>query len=318
MDHVFTTEVIEPNRKADFWRQFVCDHIADVDCHIRNSTGFRGEIRSFPLVQINMSLISAEPHEVYRREERIQRRKNDYFVILYQKSGIADYQQNNMTIRLNPGDFVLYDPRLPYHMILLEPFEHIAIRLPRYMLSILETDVATILGHLVPATSLGGELVTAFLRPLIEKIDEMEAVDLHAYVEAAVSIFIQSIRRELGHGVHSASENTVRTLARAKHFIIRNLDDFDLSLENVADDMGISVRHLGRLFQKEGLSPARWIKSLRLERSASYLVHPTHAGKSVSEIAFMVGFGDISHFCREFKQAYRHSPGQYRSLFKMN
>jgi transcriptional regulator GlxA family with amidase domain len=56
-------------------------------------------------------------------------------------------------------------------------------------------------------------------------------------------------------------------------------------------------------------SPGRWLIHKRLEYSRNLL---TTSNKTVSEIAFVSGFENLSHFSRVFKNKYQLSPLQYR------
>lgn len=83
-----------------------------------------------------------------------------------------------------------------------------------------------------------------------------------------------------------------------------------LSPDNLAAMVGLSPSRLHYLFKTElGTSPARYIRSLRLER-AKNLLNSTHT--SVKQVMIEVGVTDRSHFEREFKRLYGLTPSQYR------
>jgi AraC-like DNA-binding protein len=75
---------------------------------------------------------------------------------------------------------------------------------------------------------------------------------------------------------------------------------------------GISVRYLYLLFQAEGTAPAHGILERRLKQASRLLADPRQAGRTITDIAFSVGFKDASHFTRAFKS--RHGLGlrEYR------
>jgi AraC-like DNA-binding protein len=43
------------------------------------------------------------------------------------------------------------------------------------------------------------------------------------------------------------------------------------------------------------------------------LTHPRYAGMTVSAIAFAAGFGDLSHFNRDFRRRYGATPSEVRA-----
>jgi AraC-like DNA-binding protein len=75
---------------------------------------------------------------------------------------------------------------------------------------------------------------------------------------------------------------------------------------------GISVRYLYLLFQAEGTAPAHWILERRLEQASRLLADPRQAGRTITDIAFSVGFKDASHFTRAFKSRHGLGPREYR------
>src|SRR5215218_8250161 len=83
-----------------------------------------------------------------------------------------------------------------------------------------------------------------------------------------------------------------------------------LVLEDVARAVNLSTPHLRSLFRAEtGVTPARYLKSLRM-RKAKELLETTFL--SVKQVMFQVGIDEKSHFARVFRQAYGQSPAEYR------
>ena len=76
--------------------------------------------------------------------------------------------------------------------------------------------------------------------------------------------------------------------------------------------LGVSIRYLQVLFRAEGTSPFRSIQEQRLERAARLLTDPRQAGRTITDIAFGLGFKDASHFIRAFKNHYGTGPRAYR------
>jgi AraC-like DNA-binding protein len=100
-------------------------------------------------------------------------------------------------------------------------------------------------------------------------------------------------------------------LRRAEALMSENLS-MQVSLGKVAEECGLSVRHLARAFrQSTGVPPHRWLLDRRVERAKELL---PDAKLSLSDVALACGFGDQSHFTRTFTAAVRLSPGVWRRL----
>lgn len=88
----------------------------------------------------------------------------------------------------------------------------------------------------------------------------------------------------------------------------------ELTLEELARSVNLSVWHLSHLFKAEvGDSPARYLKTLRLER-AKLLLEDSFL--SIKEVIAKVGMTDPSHFSKDFKKAYGLTPTQYRATLQ--
>lgn len=81
---------------------------------------------------------------------------------------------------------------------------------------------------------------------------------------------------------------------------------YDLSLEEIASFTGRSLATFKRDFAKIcDLTPQRWIKQKRLEVAHHEIVGN---GRKVSEVCMDVGFKNLSHFSRSYKEFYGVAP----------
>ncbi|HXQ38124.1 MAG TPA: AraC family transcriptional regulator [Anaerolineales bacterium] len=84
----------------------------------------------------------------------------------------------------------------------------------------------------------------------------------------------------------------------------------DLNLTALAASVNLSPSRLRHLFKDEtGLTPARYLKHLRLERARELL---EGSFMRLKEVMPLVGINDESHFVRDFKKAHGLPPRQYR------
>ncbi|RJQ82005.1 helix-turn-helix domain-containing protein [Pseudonocardiaceae bacterium YIM PH 21723] len=99
-------------------------------------------------------------------------------------------------------------------------------------------------------------------------------------------------------------------LAGAREYIRQHLADPGLSPEQVAAAINISVRHLGRTFAADGVSPARYIQRERL--AAAHAELTTRRSGTIAEVAYRWGFASQAHFTRAFRDHYGHTPSEAR------
>jgi len=84
----------------------------------------------------------------------------------------------------------------------------------------------------------------------------------------------------------------------------------ELPLERIAAEVGLTPFHFLRLFKSVlGVTPHQYLVRARLRRAAYLLAHDSAA---ITDIAYAVGFGDLSNFVRTFHRAAGVSPRQFR------
>ena len=99
-------------------------------------------------------------------------------------------------------------------------------------------------------------------------------------------------------------------LRRALDYIHDHLAD-DLSLEVMAGHAAMSAHHFARAFKAAlGASPLQYVIGARIDQ-ARILLKTTDL--TVAEIAWRVGYADISRFGQHFKRRVGATPGAYRA-----
>jgi len=84
----------------------------------------------------------------------------------------------------------------------------------------------------------------------------------------------------------------------------------EIELEDIARQAGVSPFHFLRLFSAAlGVTPHQYLVRSRLRRAARHLADDD---KAVTEIAYDVGFNDLSNFVRTFHRAAGVSPTKFR------
>jgi AraC-like DNA-binding protein len=108
---------------------------------------------------------------------------------------------------------------------------------------------------------------------------------------------------------HRATARDRRRAVEAALWIDAHSAD-DVALETVAAEVDLSPFHFLRVFAAVlGVTPHQYLVRARLRRAARLLAED---GRSISDIAFDVGFGDLSNFVRTFHRAAGVSPRRFR------
>jgi AraC-like DNA-binding protein len=87
-----------------------------------------------------------------------------------------------------------------------------------------------------------------------------------------------------------------------------------VDLESAARAVELSPFHFLRLFSRTlGVTPHQYLVRSRLRRAARWLADDA---RSITDVAFAVGFGDLSNFVRTFHRAAGVSPRRFRQAAK--
>lgn len=79
-------------------------------------------------------------------------------------------------------------------------------------------------------------------------------------------------------------------------------------VRGLAEHLGVSPRHLRRLFTRQlGCPPERWLREERLRVAAQLLL--TAGG--VKQVAFALAFRNESQFCRDFRAHFECTPTEW-------
>ena len=100
-----------------------------------------------------------------------------------------------------------------------------------------------------------------------------------------------------------------RFLQKAIEVVENNISDPDLDIERFAAEIGVSRMQLYRkLDALTEMTVKEFVRNIRLKRAIQLLVQKK---LNVSEVAYAVGFKDLSHFRKCFKQEFGMSASEY-------
>ena len=98
-------------------------------------------------------------------------------------------------------------------------------------------------------------------------------------------------------------------LRRIRELVHARMED-DLSLDDMAQSVGLSTAHFARMFRKStGETPHQFVLRQRLERAKAMLRAPD---ARVLDVAVACGFKTQQHFAQAFRDVWGVSPTEYR------
>ena len=90
---------------------------------------------------------------------------------------------------------------------------------------------------------------------------------------------------------------------------------FTFDLKEISNNLALNPSYLSREFSKyfEDLNFGEYIRKLRIDKAIGLI---QNSGYSLTEIAYLTGFSDQSHFTRIFKQATGNTPSTYKKILE--
>jgi AraC-like DNA-binding protein len=99
--------------------------------------------------------------------------------------------------------------------------------------------------------------------------------------------------------------------------VAQRFSDPNFDLDSVAGALGLSRRYVQKLLEETGKSFTEHLAGRRLERAFAMLTDPRQLHLAIIDIAFAVGFGDVSHFNRMFRRRFGETPSGVRAASMM-
>lgn len=138
----------------------------------------------------------------------------------------------------------------------------------------------------------------------------------HQLALEVARMLVLFVRRRGGQAQFSASlageAATSGPVRELQSWISDHLDE-DLGVEALAERACMSPRNFARVFrQQTGVTPARYVQALRVERARSLL---EGGDCTISQVARVTGFGTVESFRRSFVRELGVPPSSYRDGF---
>lgn len=227
-----------------------------------------------------------------------------YFGVLVLLAGSEISRQGGQETVLCPGNIGLMDSTRSGEFNNPKPVHKFTLHIPFNRMGIALRDGQDFFLKPLDAANDVGALAFNHLRTLSQhfmSIDERDGIQV---TEMTIHVLAASFAASRDRTFQSHQLSLLRDI---KAFIERNLDDPELTPQQIADRHGISLRYLHLLFAKEAQGVSRWVRRRRLEQCRTDL-QCCGGSTKILEIALRWGFNDLSSFNHSFKKQYGVSP----------
>lgn len=167
---------------------------------------------------------------------------------------------------------------------------------------------------MVPAGSEAIRLLVTYARAIAEEQQSLDTPELQRLVATHIhdlSAVALGATRE-GHAIAKGRGIRAARLRAIISDTTANLGDCEMTVAAVVQRQQVTPRYLHKLFDGEELSFSSFVLTQRLSRAHRMLCDPRFGDRSISSVAFDVGFSDLSYFNRTFRRRYNATPTDIR------
>ena len=311
----FSTDGLPTHERRDAWEDALnrlCLPNADADATVDEAFSAAVTCIVSPL-GIEFARIHAGPHTisgVYPNQP-----SSIWIVLLLE--GLAEFFDGRAHHQVQSGDMAYGPSGVPATLEFKTDCRQLFIKVPQLALSQrwirpLSTEV----GFLPGRTGIS-HVLSNLLRALADGIEDITGEELRP-VELSLTEFLVTclVDADALASLPAASSAITNVKAAQLHQICQRIETLlghaDLTPQRVADEQGVSLRYLQKLFADSGSTFSGYVRSRRLERCRADLLSPLYADLSITEICYRWGFNASSHFSRAFRTAFGQSPRDYR------
>ncbi|WP_426440961.1 helix-turn-helix domain-containing protein [Bradyrhizobium genosp. P] len=316
METVFTTSLLHPRERFDFWHSVACEQLVSHSSEPETRLEFEAEIKAGSLGNLGLVLFRNSPMNVSHTAVHVSRTGSDELFVCRQISGSVILEQNDREVILTTGHLTLLDPLLPYGAKFLRNSQMLVLKIPRTSLEARVGSARNVAARLITTDRAEDELTSTFSAMMPGLVGKMSAASDEIVANHILDLVAISLANTMDNRARVSSAKAIM-LTNIGTAIKSRIADPDLDAQTVADVVGISVRYANVLLAEQGTSIGRLILAKRLARCRQSLQDPAQAHRTVSEIAYGWGFSDMTHFGRRFRDAYGVLPNEFRRLAKL-
>lgn len=256
---------------------------------------------------------SISPMAPQRTRAQASGGKEDFVLAFITDGHVSFEPSKGVSLEVGAGEAYLgINTRASRHRLYGNP-KFFDVVIPRSVLLPLVKDVDRVMHDKLPASP-ESQLLLAYAQMLMrqdEPLDTRTALLCADHIRDLAALALGA----KGETAEQAKERGLPhvRLAAIKADIKANLTQQWLSLETLARRHGISPQYLRALFYKDGTSFSEYVRNLRLGHARRLLCDPRLKETRISDIAFIAGFGDLSHFNKAFRSHFGMTPSDVRA-----
>lgn len=296
------------------WQALINELYTSLDINIPDQPLFFGRIAHSIVGPIEVTEIVTDEEWARRTRRHISRDTKESFLYFLPIKGSVQISQFHQEEMLTPGYYTLLDLTAPYTFRHSERIELLGVKIPGAPMYTRVADPHRYCGIINPVCRGLSRVVADFLQSLRRELNSVDTVAADHLASTIIDLMGLMLGDAAGDGLPNNEAATyVAFHRRAMAFIEVNFCNPKLDPDAIASAVGISVRHLHRVFRSAGESVGEVLRKHRLQRCHIDLLDLRKRHLPIAEIAYRNGFSNACYFSDAFKAEFGASPRDVRS-----
>ena len=307
----FSTSEVPLIRRLDYWNELTGSAFTPLVSDPLDRQAFAGRLTRTQVGDIRLAEARSEPAVVHHSRQHVARAREALYLLCLQLDGVSVTRHQGRESELHYGDFHLLDSSRPYELAFRQSNRMLVLAIPHRDLARRMANPETVIG--LPMTGRIGlpGLLSSLLSGFWDQRCRGEYLSPR-FSEALLDLIASAYASVTGAGTEESSVAVARR-EQVRSYIESHLHDPALTPARLAAAMHLSTRRLHQLYEADGETVGAYILRRRLEECARAIADPSQRGRTVTEIAFLHGFNNASHFGRVFRERFATTPSEFRN-----
>jgi AraC-like DNA-binding protein len=313
--YTWTADQVEPRHRFDEWRSVRSKGLFGVTAELEpeQHAHFKGEFTLQKIGHAGLIELRASPYSVTRSARDIAEAPSDSLCIYQQLSEGGSFEtRDGSNFTLHSGHIATSYSDLPYRTrpVGADGFHLRIVKIPATSLGPMRKGLHDLFPEPFDERSQLAPLLESCFADLVaagERIEPQSAATLTETLAALALVERGAVKP--GGGLARQAFRVAR-LSFARRLIASQLSDPHLSPALIANQLGVSIRHVHALFEGSTMSFSQTVTAMRLDESRKLLAQVPQ--RPIAKIAVACGFESLATFYRVFRAAHGVAPGDFR------
>jgi AraC-like DNA-binding protein len=296
---VIDTSTVAPHERTELWSATTSALFFPSEMTFDAAVSYAGWMAQYTLGPLDLFHVRGHgPLTLDRTRRGIVCADPEFFAVSTLLRGRLRARQEDRTSHVGPG--------------VMSVFDQLVVTVPKALLGPSADRIAHHSADPIPLDTADRRLTASLIQALVGELEqggvgggEQDLAD--ALLALLRGLYAPDLRPAAPERLPAAHMRAI------KAYIDEHLGDPTLGPESIARSQFISTRYLHALFEPEGVTVSRWVRTRRLERARRDLQDPALAAAPISAIAARWGFASPSRFSHAVRADLGCSPSELRA-----